>query len=106
MALASSSKVINGVPFLITELSLSTIVAGKSESVSHGGPTGATPLMVLHTVSTRATDGSVVDFAWTATSTSGDTVSVTLDTVPGGSLTGAVVKVYCLFSEQGSGGIS
>ena len=106
MALASSSKVISSVPFSITELSLSTIVAGKSEAVSHGGPTGATPLMVLHTVSTRPTDGSVVDFAWTASSTSGDTVSVTLDTVPGGSLTGAVVKVYCLFSEQASGGIS
>ena len=106
MALASSSKVISGVPFLITELSLSTIVAGKSETVSHGGPSGATPLMVLHTVSTRPTDCSVVDFAWTGSSTSGNTVSLTLDTVPGGSLTGAVVKVFCLFSEQASGGVA
>jgi len=106
MALTSSVRSLTNVPFVITESSLSTLVAGKSESISHNGPSGATPLMVLCTTTTRPTDGSVVDFSWTGTSTSGNTVSVTLDTVPGGSLTGAAVKVYCLFHEQGSGGIS
>lgn len=104
MALTSTVKPITNTPFMITESSLSTLVAGKSEAISHNGPSGATPLLVLHTTTTRPTDGSVVDFSWTGTSTSGNTVSVTLDTVPGGSLTGAAVKVYCIFIEQASGG--
>jgi len=106
VALTSTVKSITNVPYVITESSLSTLVAGKSESISHNGPSGATPMMVLCTTTTRPTDGSVVDFSWTATSTSGNTVSVTLDTVAGGSLTGAAVKVYCFFHEQATGGIS
>ena len=106
MALTSSQTSLANTPFSITELSLSTVVAGKSEAVLHNGPSGTTPIMVLHSTTTRPTDGSVVDFSWTSTDTTNNKVSVTLDTVPGGSLTGAEVKVYCIFLDSASGGIS
>ena len=104
MALTGTIKPISNSPFMITERTLKTIVAGKSEAVAHNGPSGATPLLVLHTTTTRPTDGSVVDFSWTGTSTSNNTVTIQVDTTPGGSVTGAEVKVYCVFLEQASGG--
>ena len=106
MALTSTQANISMTPFTITELSLSTPVAGKTESIAHGGPSGATPLMVLHATTTRPTDGSVVDMSWTSTDTTNNKVSIVLDTVAGGSLTGSAVKVYCIFADSAGGGIT
>ena len=70
MALTSTQANISMTPFTITELSLSTPVAGKTESIAHGGPSGATPLMVLHATTTRPT-------SWLGVSPPSSTASTT-----------------------------
>ena len=113
MALTTeSSKMVTFTPHAIGELELSGLTAGTTETLTppSGVPQGVSPDQVTLETTTVATDGSPVIWAHTATSTGGSTttrtVSVKFDTVAGGSLDGAKVKVRFHYVAQAAGGIS
>jgi|TARA_Y100000310_G_scaffold222159_1_gene223828 hypothetical protein len=87
-------------------LQLSSITADSVTTLSHGGPSGATPYKVTHTVVTAPTSRDPIGMSWEGSSTSNNTVDVRLSVPQGGDITAAVVKVYVAFKESASGGIS
>ena len=92
--------------FTETTIQLSSITAGALIALAHGGPSGAAPHRVSHTVVTQPTSQDPVAMSWEASSTSANTASIRFTVPQGGDITGAVVKVYCTFKEAASGGIS
>ena len=69
------------------------------------------PTFIRHSVVTQPTSRDVVDVQWTANNVPGAAnatrvVELTMMTSIGGSLTGAVVRVYFEWLQQASGGIS
>lgn len=100
-------KLSNG--FLVTVVDLSTITPDEPVDASHGGPSGVAPVMVSYEVRTRATNGSpvvAVNHESASDSTSNNTARVRVSSIPGGDLSGAVVRVFFHFVAQASGGIS
>jgi hypothetical protein len=93
-------------PELISVVDLSTIDPADVLNVSHGGPTGAKVARVSHEVTTPATSKDLVGLRHTPASDSlaNDTARIEVDTVAGGDLAGAVVRVYFHFIQQASGG--
>lgn len=93
-------------PFVVTETELSAITPGADIDLEHNGPSGAKPFKVEHEVIERPTSRDAVSFEHDREndSTTNDTVRVSVDTTPGGSLIGAVVLVRTFFVEQASGG--
>lgn len=99
---------VSGVPFLVTEVQVSTIVPGVGLDIAHGGPSGVKPKIVVLETTTRAASRDPVTFVHdpSADNTTNNTARVYLDTVAGGDLTDAVVKLYFFFFAQATGGIS
>ena len=95
-------------PRIITQTKLKTLVADAIENIAHGGPAGAKVQSVTMEVTTRPTDGSPVLMEWQEynDSLTNDTVALKFYTIPGGSLTGAIVRVNCVFGAVASGGIT
>ena len=85
---------------------LSSITAGALIAMAHGGPSGAAPHRVSHTVVTQPTSQDPIGMSWESTSTANNTASVRFTVPQGGDITGAVVKVYVQFKEAASGGIT
>ncbi len=85
---------------------LSSITAGALIALSHGGPSGAAPHRVSHTVVTAPTSQDPIGMSWESSSTSADTVSLRFTVPQGGDISGAKVKVYVTFKESASGGIT
>tara|TARA_R100000306_G_scaffold38569_1_gene38439 strand:+ start:46 stop:369 length:324 start_codon:yes stop_codon:yes gene_type:complete len=92
--------------FTETTVQLSAITAGALIALAHGGPSGATPHRVSHTVVTQPTSQDPIGMSWESSSTSANTVSIRFTVPQGGDITGAVIKVYANFKEAASGGIS
>ena len=85
---------------------LSSITAGALIALAHGGPSGAAPHKVTHTVVTAPTSQDPIGMSWESSSTSANTVSVRFTVPQGGDITGAVVKVWTTFKDSAAGGIS
>jgi len=83
---------------------LSSITAGALIALAHGGPSGAAPHKVSHTVVTSPTSQDPIGMSWESSSTSADTVSIRFTVPQGGDITAAVVKVYVQFKESAGGG--
>ena len=96
----------------VCELQYSTITGNESFTATFSSDAPAVdPTMITHMVTTRPTDDSNVGLSWTGNNTPGDsnsgrTVTLSLDTEVGGSMTGAVVRVYLWWPESASGGIT
>lgn len=86
---------------------LSALTAGLDENISHGGPSGVKPLRCSVEVSTRPTDGSVLDWFHDSAndSTTNNTARMRFYCTVGGSLAGAVVRIFFYFNQAASGGI-
>ena len=107
MSATTDSTVATGFgDFTETTVQLSAITAGALIAQAHGGPSGATPHRVSHTIVTQPTSQDPVAMSWESSSTSNNTASIRFTVPQGGDITGAVVKVYCTFKEAASGGIS
>ena len=91
----------------MTQMQLSVLVAGLTESIAHNGPAGARVTEARMEIITQPNDDSPVMFAHLSgtDSTTNNTVAIRFDTAAGGSLTGAVVRVICKFKAMKSGGI-
>ena len=89
-----------------TETTLSVITAGGLIAMAHGGPSGATPYKVSHTVTTAPTSQDPIGMSWESSSTTANTVSVRFTVPQGGDITSAVVKVYVTFKDGAAGGIA
>jgi hypothetical protein len=96
----------------VNELQYSSITGNESFTATFDSDAPALdPTMVTHVVTTRPTDNSNVGISWTGNNTPGDdnsarTITLSLDTEVGGSMTGAVVRVYLWWTESATGGIS
>lgn len=75
---------------LVEEVALSGLSANQLEAVTHTGYDALAPQSVEFTLTTKPTDGSLLQYVWESSSTSADTVSVRFMTTAGGSLTGAL----------------
>lgn len=95
--------------WLVTAVDLSTILPDEPVDVEHAGPSGASCDYITYDVRTRATTGSpVVQVSHEAAndSTTNNTCRIRVSTLPGGDLTGAVVRVFFHFAAAAAGGIS
>lgn len=107
MSATTDSTVATGFgDFTEMTVQLSSITAGALIALAHGGPSGATPHRVSHTVVTAPTSQDPVGMSWESSSTSADTVSLRFTVPQGGDISGAKVKVYVTFKESASGGIT
>jgi hypothetical protein len=109
MAISTDSSFIQrDIPEVCNVIQVSTLDAGVDVNQAHTGPSGARAYKVDHTVITKPTDGSDVKFEWDGAndSTTNNTIRIRFDTEAGGSLTGAVVKLFVYFGGVASGGIS
>ena len=88
------------------ELQFSSITDASTTTVSHGGPSGATPYKVSHVVTTAPTSRDPIWMSWEASSTANNTIDVRFSVPQGGDITGAIVKLFVTFREAASGGIS
>lgn len=111
-ASVDSTVVRTSVDRVICEVQLSSINPGATETITLPSNTPALyPVMARLSVVTPATSKDPV-FMYQGTnwtpggSNTGRTLTVILDTIPGGNLAAAVVKLYFEWLEQGSGGIS
>jgi hypothetical protein len=109
-ATVSNKNLLTSTPYVLCQLTFSSLVAGLTETVSLptslGWPTGVAPDRVTPTVTTAPTSNDDVKFSWTASSTSADTITVKFDTEGGGSLDGAVVVLELRALAQATGGIT
>ena len=97
-----------GAGHLVNVAELSTIDPGLAVNVLHAGPTGMNVLKVEHEVVTQPTSKDPVSVSHVRANDSivNDTCSIVVDTVAGGDLAGAVVRLYFKFQEAAAGGIS
>ena len=107
MAITAVERVIHDFPEIVIAFQCSTIDAGQDVNLTHTQPK-LKPYDVRFVVKTRPTDGSDVRMEWDAAndSATSKTIRVRFDTNGGGSLTGAVVDVFCHFHGAAAGGIS
>lgn len=86
---------------------LTTIQPGAAIDVAHSGPSGAEVFKVDHEVVVRPTsnDPVVIRHIRASDVAASNTARVVVDTIPGGDLAGATVRLYLYFIAQGSGGI-
>ena len=101
-------KVKQSVPELVTEIQISGLQALVQVDADHAGPAGVVPDYVDFELVTQpdSKDPVFMSHLEDEDDDSGDTVALVFDTIPGGDLTGAVVKVYCRFLAQASGGLT
>jgi len=94
-------------PYLVRSVQLSTIVPNASLDLTHGGPSGASPMAVGYDVLTEATSGDPVvaieHYPLLDVPDSG-TTRLKIKTVGGGDLTGAVIRVLLYFVDRAAGG--
>lgn len=107
-ATTSEAKVLLAVPYVISTVQLSVLTSDQNEDVSHQGPSGRSPFLVLPMVTAAATSGDQVTAEWVraSDSTSNDTVRVKARVASGGDISGAKLTVLCFFSDQASAGLS
>jgi hypothetical protein len=93
-----------GEPFQVTAVDLTTIAPSETLTVSHNGPSGASPSFVTYETQVEATSGDpVVDVERIVANDdlSNDTSELRVKTIPGGDLTGATVRVFFWFVPVG-----
>lgn len=102
------SRVKQAVPMFIQEVQLSAIVAGQSEDVAHGGPTGKKVSYVTFEMVTPPDAACAFTPYHDADndSTANDTCRVKFVAEDGGDLAGLVMKCFFHFKHMGTGGNS
>lgn len=95
-------------PYVTIRLDLSSLTSDLLENIAHGGPSGASVSRVSYEVIQKPTDGSDLSMEHKAASdsTTNNTVALRFYTSPGGSLSGAKVRVHLTFHAFASGGIT
>jgi hypothetical protein len=93
---------------IVEEAYYTTLEPSATVTHSHKGPSGVAPNEIYCIVTQRATTRDPVFFSWdeSANSTTSDTVALQFDTLSGGDLGGAQVKVIIKWFAHASGGIS
>ena len=101
-------QVVTMEPFVTVRLDLSSLTSDLLENIAHGGPSGATASRVTCEVIQKPTDGSdlSVEHKSASDSTTNNTMALRFYTSPGGSLSGAKVRVFVTFHSFASGGIT
>ena len=105
-ATVSNSKSLTAAPFFIRQHTFSSMTSDQKETLTHGGPSGATAFKVEYQVTTRPTSGDTLNMEWSASDTDNDTVTLRFYAEQGGDLAGAVVDVLVYWLDQASGGIT
>jgi hypothetical protein len=96
-------------PWQLHRVTCSTLEAGSTTQVTHLGPSTEPPTLVNFILTTPATSGDPVFWAWTnPNNRTTKVVNVVFETTAGGDLTGAVGYLYFEFasSRTTTGGIS
>lgn len=101
-------KVELAVPFVVTRVQLSSLTSDQYEDISHRGPSGCSPFLVLPVVTVGATSGDQITAEWIKASdnTTNNTVRVRYRVAAGGDITGATGTVLCFFAQQASAGLN
>ena len=101
-------KVELAVPYVITRNQLSALTSDQAEDVSHRGPSGCSPFLVVPVVTVGATSGDQIVCEWVKASdnTTNNTVRVKARVASGGDITGAKITVVCFFAQQASAGLN
>lgn len=108
MAYAQSTPyAVEQTPRIVTQFDLTGLEPDQTLNLSHGGPTGAAPDEVRWEVVVSPTDGSpvLVEHLVSGDSTTADTVRLKVRTIPGGSLSGATVRIRVKFLACASNSI-
>lgn len=75
---------------LVQDIALSGLTANQLETITHTGYDDLAPVSVDFYLTTKPTDGSLLQFVWESSAATSETVSVRFMTTAGGSLTGAL----------------
>lgn len=104
----TKSFLVRDVPDPVQECVLTTLTAGVAQSIPLKGPSGLAPSEVSFILEADATTKDPVFLRHDPDddSTSANTISVMPDTIPGGDITGAEVRVTIKWRGVASGGIS
>jgi hypothetical protein len=94
-------------PLQVACVELSAILAGEPVDVTHSGPSGASVKWMTYEITEMPTSHDVLFVVHDKEndSTTNNTARVTVETQPGGDLTGAIVRCYFWFVDAASGGI-
>jgi hypothetical protein len=98
------AKPLIAVPFLVSKIDITGMVAGVPETISHTGPSSVAPNLVQFVMTAPPTDGSIVNMCWDSSSTTNNTVTVRFNST--GSLDGATGSVVCTFFSQATAGLN
>ena len=101
-------QVVGMEPYVTIQLNLSSLTSDLVENIAHGGPSGCTVTRASFEVIQKPTDGSdlSMEHKVASDSTTNNTVALRFYTEPGGSLSGAKVKVFLTFHDFATGGIT
>lgn len=86
-------------PGLREEITLSVLQANELEAISVQAENQLVPDRLDFRLTTRPTDGSLLQWVWESSSASAETVSVRFMCQAGGSLTGAVGVLTCYYDK-------
>jgi hypothetical protein len=108
MATVTDSSLLRDVPFPMQQCSVNTLVPNVAFNITLLGPSGLAPVEVSTVVTTEATtrDPVFVKHDPSLDSTANNTITLEPDTIPGGDITGAIIKVTITWNGVASGGIS
>ena len=84
---------------LVEEITLSGLTANALEVITVTAENQLAPSRLDFTITTRPTDGSLLQWVWESSSAADETVSVRFMCQAGGSLTGAVGVLSCFYRE-------
>lgn len=106
--LGSDTLVKSAVDEAVEHAYYTTLEPGTTITHSHVGPSGVAPVEVYCLVTERPTSRDPVIFFWdeSANDTTNNTIAIQFDTISGGDLAGAQVKVVIKWFAHASGGIS
>lgn len=108
MASVTQSELARSVPNFLQTCYVTTLVPNTPFNVTLLGPSGLSPKQVSHSLHTEATTRDPVFLKWdeSLNDTTNNTITLEPDTVSGGDITGATIRVYIEWTGAGSGGIS
>jgi len=95
-----------GIQVIMKELN--TLTTDQDEDVAHGGPSGVLPVAVIPVQTAQATSEELVTCSWNkaADSAANNTCRLVFAVENGGSISGAKFRVYFVFLQAASGGVS
>lgn len=84
---------------LVEKITLSGLTANQLEVITVTAENQLLPSRLDFTLTTRPTDGSLLQWVWESSSVSAETISVRFMCQAGGSLTGAVGVLSCFYTD-------